>query len=146
MKLYVAGPMRGLPEFNFPAFDRAAEQLTSMGHEVFSPAERDRANGLDVTGRTGNESSEEMGFNLRAALRDDLDFICDHAEGVILLPGWATSTGVAAEHATAIALGIPVWRYRDFMWYGEDARIAAPGTPEIPDDLFRSGELQRVAS
>ena len=43
MKLYLAGPMRGVPEFNFPAFFRAAAQLEREGHIVFNPAAKDNA-------------------------------------------------------------------------------------------------------
>jgi hypothetical protein len=47
MTIYLAGPMRGVAAYNFPAFDRAAEYLRSLGHGVVSPAEIDRAHGFD---------------------------------------------------------------------------------------------------
>ena len=36
-KVYLAGPMRGLPRYNFDAFDRAAKYLREDGYAVFSP-------------------------------------------------------------------------------------------------------------
>ncbi|MGB3485339.1 MAG: DUF4406 domain-containing protein [Mycobacterium sp.] len=50
MKIYVAGPMRGIPEFNFPAFHAAAAKLRADGHHVFNPAERDiETHGVDIS-------------------------------------------------------------------------------------------------
>ena len=114
MKIYLAGPMRGIPEFNFPAFHAAAAKLREAGHEVFSPAERDieRHGGVDISAgnATGceKESTEKHGFNLRVALGEDLAWICAHAEAIALLPGWIRSRGATAEHATALALGLQV--------------------------------------
>lgn len=110
MKIYLAGPMRGIPEFNFPAFFAAAQMLRAMGHTVFSPAEKDNErHGTDISkgNATGDEAqaTKEHGFNLREALALDLDFICREADAVALLPGWERSKGATAEKATADALG-----------------------------------------
>lgn len=113
MKLYLAGPMRGIPEFNFPTFMAAAARLRSDGHIVFNPAERDNeVHGTDISkgNLTGNESiaTAQYGFNLRDALGADLAWICAEAEGIALLPGWENSKGATAERATALALGLEV--------------------------------------
>lgn len=106
MKLYISGPMSGIKDYNFPAFDAAAALLTAHGHEVFNPAEQDRLNGFDTTGMEGHELPEQ-GFDLRTALKADLNWIIDHAEGVVTLPGWLQSTGAQAEVRLAWALGLP---------------------------------------
>ena len=112
MKLYLAGPMTGYPNFNFPAFHAAAKKLRDEGHSVFNPAER----GVERDGKDwgaevpdgSQEAAKAKGFSLRVALGDDLAFICGEAEGIALLPGWENSKGARAEHATAIALGLTV--------------------------------------
>lgn len=113
MKVYLAGPMRGIPEFNFPAFHAAAARLRAQGHTVFNPAERDiEHHGVDIS--KGNATGDETiavavhGFNLREALNDDLTFICLQADAVAVLPGWESSKGARAEVATAHALGLEV--------------------------------------
>lgn len=108
MILYVSGPMRGYPEFNFPAFREAAQRLRSMGHEPLSPAERDERNGFDPTGLTGFENLSRLGFSLRGALAADCRMICEEADGVVVLDGWQNSKGATAEVALARALGLPV--------------------------------------
>ena len=113
MKIYVAGPMRGIPEFNFPAFNAATAQLRAAGHEVFNPAEKDNErHGTDISkgNLTGCEevAAKEHGFNLREALGLDLAWICAEADAVAMLPGWEKSKGATAEHATAVALGLTV--------------------------------------
>lgn len=113
MKVYLAGPMRGIPEFNFPAFYAAADKLRADGHEVFSPAERDNErHGTDISkgNATGDEAvaAAEHGFNLREALGIDLAWICAEADAIAVLPGWEKSKGATAEHAAAVALGLHV--------------------------------------
>lgn len=113
MKIYLAGPMRGIVELNFPAFHAYAAKLRASNHEVFSPAERDiRVHGEAFSKEShdgGNSRAEhEHGFNLRDALADDLDWICRHADAIALMPGWGASKGANAERATAIALGLEI--------------------------------------
>ena len=110
-KVYLAGPMRGYPEFNFPAFHAAARMLREAGHHVFSPAEKDiERHGKDISAdnATGDvkEATEKHGFSLRDALHDDMVWICKHATAIALLPGWENSNGANAEHALAKALGL----------------------------------------
>lgn len=110
MRIYLAGPMSGIPFFNHPAFDAAAARLRAEGHYVFNPAEHDRASfGTDMANAAGSEAQAEvLGFSRRDALKADLSWICDQAEGIALLPGWKNSTGACAEHALALALGLQV--------------------------------------
>lgn len=111
MRVYVAGPMSGIPEFNFPAFFSASAMLREQGHVVFNPAERDidRHGGTDIS--KGNASgcqdqaAKEHGFSLREALADDTEWICREADAIAMLPGWENSKGARAEHALAFALG-----------------------------------------
>lgn len=112
-RCYVAGPMRSIPLFNFPAFHAAAAKLRSEGWTVFNPAEKDNErHGTDISkgNATGDESiaAKEHGFNLREALALDLEFICREADAVALLPGWERSKGANAEKATADALGLQI--------------------------------------
>ncbi len=126
--VYLAGPMRGIPQFNFPAFDRAQGELERAGYHVFSPAQCDRIDqGFDPVGMTGNEDLSKSGFDLRYALKSDTAWICTHADAVVLLPGWQRSTGAQAELALAKALVIPGFELEDFLALGE-------GAPDVTRD------------
>ena len=112
-KVYLAGPMRGIPYFNFPAFMEAAAKLRSQGHEVFNPAERDiEKYGKDISADNprGSEAlaARLHGFNLREALAADLAWICLHADAIALLPNWERSKGARAEFYAAKALDLEV--------------------------------------
>lgn len=117
MNIYLAGKMRGVPEFNYPAFHAAAAKLREAGHNVFSPAEHDiEAFGVDPG--KGNSTGDESQFARQVGLTEmklrrkvfgvDLGWITQHADAVALLPGWEDSSGARAEHATAVALGLKI--------------------------------------
>lgn len=101
MNLYLAGPMRGIPEFNFPQFHSAAAWLRGQGYEVFNPAEHDAQ---DTEARY---SVDPLGV-AREVFGRDTAWICAQADAVATLPGWHNSKGAKAEVALALALGLDV--------------------------------------
>jgi hypothetical protein len=89
VRLYLAGPMTGLPELNFPAFHAAAARLRESGYDVVNPAE------INVDPSEG----------WAACLRKDIAQLVT-CEGIALLPGWEKSRGARLEHRIATELGM----------------------------------------
>jgi hypothetical protein len=105
MRVYIAGPMSGIPEFNFPLFNKVAQELRDKGHSCFNPAARDLERLPTVDFASGDvEKVKAQGFSLREALADDTNYICLEADAIVMLPGWEFSLGARAEHALATAL------------------------------------------
>ena len=110
--IYLAGPMSGYPEFNYPAFHEATHMLRDKGHVVCSPAEED----LEEYGErnwmkdpNGDLAlAKENGFSLRDAMKKDLTWICEEADTIALLPGWEHSYGARTEHALACCLDLDI--------------------------------------
>ena len=108
--VYLAGPMSGYTEFNFPEFDHVARHLRDDGYAVISPAELDRADGFDEKGCTGNEA---LSVELRQRFaRNDITAILQ-ADEVVMLPGWRHSTGATNEARIASWLGTPISEWGD---------------------------------
>jgi hypothetical protein len=89
--IYLAGPMSGLPEFNYPAFYEAATKLRAMGHTVLNPAE----NPVPACGTW-------QGY-MRLSLAQLVQCEC-----IVLLPGWADSRGALIERKLAQVLAMEV--------------------------------------
>jgi Domain of unknown function (DUF4406) len=114
MRLYLAGPMRGIPFFNFTEFRRAAILLRADGHEVFSPAEDAEYKFGPELNKHGNGDEHALAQTLgitqqafrRRVFNYNLWWLCTCADGIALLQGWEKSTGACAEAAVARALGL----------------------------------------
>lgn len=107
--VYISGPMRGYPEFNFPAFLAAGERLRDRGYRVLDPAQRDLDDGFQPHGLKGTtEELKAHNFNLFRSLNIDLNWICQEVDAVVTLEGWEASFGACAEVSTARALGLKV--------------------------------------
>jgi hypothetical protein len=121
--LYIAGPMRGHEEFNFPAF-MSAERRTAAGltgvpkdkYAIYNPARIDiELDNLDTTGMEGTlEELEEAGFpnGPRHYLRRDCLILCDKCNAIYLLKGWEKSKGARVEAALADCF--------DFLFFYEE--------------------------
>lgn len=88
-RLYLAGPMSGYPDCNYPAFNEVEEHLKFAGFEVVNP-------------RLDGE-----GLHYVELLRRDLAGLLD-CQGVAVLPGWEFSTGARNEVQVAGVLRMPV--------------------------------------
>ena len=99
---YIAGPMRGYDRCNFLAFDRAKDGLERIGYACISPADLDRANGMDPDAEGFNELIEGMTkADWKLVIARDIEAILsldpDNGDAVCLLEGWEMSTGAVAE-------------------------------------------------
>lgn len=95
--------MSGLPDFNYPAFFRAAEQLRAAGYEVENPA----------------ENKPEGTASWLAFMRMSLVQI-SKVDGIALLDGWGDSSGAKLEVHIAEALKLPV---HSPLWWLRNAPV-----------------------
>lgn len=95
--LYLSGPMSGMPDFNYPAFNRAAAKLRALGWEVLNPAE-------NFAGCTDHPEGR------KAYMRADINSLL-LAKGIVLLEDWERSRGARLEAAIARELELPVFTY-----------------------------------
>lgn len=119
-RIYIAGPMTGLLEWNFPAFDEAGKRMKDQGFEVVNPVDFDRARGFDEKSAkefSNEELREAMAAELVGWDRLDLPYARNEmpdkgladCTDLLLLPGWESSKGAFAEASVALWLGMSVW-------------------------------------
>ena len=109
--IYVAGPMRGHDDYNYPAFDRAASVLEEQGWNVINPAELDRNDDKPINGphQFDPENNYEDHEFMRQALKRDMVAICDECTAIYMMSGWEESRGAKAEWHLARAMGLYIY-------------------------------------
>lgn len=128
-KVYLSGRMRGIPDYNFPAFRAATSDLRQRGFEVISPAELDQAAGVEPSPNGDDCTPDEYA----SFLARDIDVMArEKVKGVVVLEGWEQSGGAKTEVAFARALGLPVMRYPGLEPVAEPGATAnGSGTGEV---------------
>ena len=97
-RLYLAGPMTGIEDFNFPAFNDMAAELRARGYVVENPAEHGVVDGADW--------ADYMAYDLTRL------GLCGQ---VAVLPGWENSKGARLEVHIARELGMKVVNAHDLV-------------------------------
>ena len=88
-RCYISGAMRGKPDLNREAFNKAAEKMRRDGWQVFNPA-----------------AANLESWPIRRIFSYELTWICEQADAIAMIPGWSMSAGAHAEHAAAKAIGL----------------------------------------
>lgn len=98
-RIFISGPMSGLPEYNFPNFYRMADRLKNMGFEVVNPAD------LAITHEVAKVIADPIEF--RAMLEEEWEAL-RHCDTILLLEGWENSKGGRSELELALELGLKI--------------------------------------
>ena len=109
--IYIAGPMRGYDDYNYPAFDRQQKVLEEQGWKVINPAEMDRDDDKPISGPMEfdpDNNYEDHEF-MRQALKRDMDVICDDCTAIYMMSNWEKSKGAKTEWHLAKALGLDIY-------------------------------------
>ena len=116
MKMYLAGPMSGIPQFNYPRFDYVAGELRTLGYDVQSPAEMDspETRAAALASEDGSLGSGVInGESWGDFLARDVKLVADEIDGVCLLEGWDKSRGARLEAFVALTVRKPVYFWND---------------------------------
>lgn len=104
-RAYLAGPMTGYPDYNAAGFAAAAAWARRQGWEPVSPHDTDPTHDGDCPPgdkHKGHPNACWYAAGIRVLLTCDL---------IVLLPGWAASTGARLELAAAQQAGMTVDHY-----------------------------------
>ncbi|MFW6002508.1 MAG: DUF4406 domain-containing protein [archaeon] len=97
-KVYISGPMSGLPNNNYEAFFTMEDRLKKAGYEIVNPA-RMSQNAIN----SGHKNPTRQDF-----YRQDFKALCD-CDAIILLDGWVHSHGARFERQLAVEIGCQVF-------------------------------------
>lgn len=98
MRIYIAGPMTGIEDHNYPAFREAARELKSAGYTVCDPS------------RHEVDDPSDWHQWMRAGLE-----ALSGCDGLATLEGWKGSLGASIEVAMAKWMNIGVNSVADWM-------------------------------
>lgn len=105
-KIYIAGPMSGYPEFNFPKFFEIAERYKALGWKVFNPANKDEEAGVVTDASYAKGDALQLissGWDFREAYSWDANRVIE-ADAIFMIKGWEHSPGARGEWSLAVTM------------------------------------------
>ena len=112
--IYIAGPMRGKPNWNYDAFNKAEAILTEKGWNVVNPATLDtnyqETAELNTTPNDFDPDNDAKHRSInRRIMKRDCDAICDECDAIFMLKGWQNSQGACAEFYLSCSIGLDIY-------------------------------------
>lgn len=157
-KLYIAGPMSGIKDFNFPAFKEIEDKLQSLRYETVNPANLNRdyvtsdfKYNMDLlkgvvklsTSNYDNLTKEDFkkiwAFFLKRDVAEMLT--CD---AVVVLDGWKRSEGAAFEVKTALTVKMKIYELHEDELVEVSNKGMKFGAEKLRWDLLPWEELRDV--
>ena len=144
MKLYLAGPMTRIPQFNFPEFRAVTLILRDLGFEVVSPAESD-APAVQIAawdspdGDPAALPAETGGSDPFGTAMKNMDDIWG-VDAIALLAGTKTSAGTQHELATALRWDKPSAPWWVWAAAQDSLSHSLPYWRSMADDLHQCSE------
>lgn len=104
MKIYIAGPMTGLPQYNFVNFTKAKFMWQKLGHEVQTPFDANNRVWQKHFGKNFDPYHAICDYGNKVMLdcwKEDINVLL-WADVIALLPEWEKSRGARIEVQTAL--------------------------------------------
>lgn len=112
--VYLSGPMSGIEDWNFPAFDAAAKTLREIGYRVINPA--------DFGAHERHTWSDRVARDLS---------LLPNAGLLVQLPGWESSEGAKLERDVALKFGLSIWSFESLLKLN---KITLPSSASASED------------
>ncbi len=148
-RYYLAGPMSGYPQFNFPLFHRVAAELRAQGYTIVSPAELDTpaVQAAAMASKDGalqgpnNQIADQTWGDI---LAKDVKLVADEIDGIIFLHGWDQSRGANLEAFVGLLVNK---RPFEFMQWDDEIKTAVPlAKASVLGQLCAAAALGRMSA
>ena len=145
MNLYIAGPMSGMPDLNYPLFFETEKRLTELGHNPINPARIDMAEEADAALANAILSISSDAENNRTweyYMQRDIPLMLK-GDGVCLLPNWRRSRGARLEVMIAQTLKMPLYILKDGVLTPRVQVIGISGYTDSGKDIVISHLVEK---